>query len=64
MIQALPKTKPVTFTEFLQWKPENKRYELHKGVIFEMNQPLGYHEWIILFLNEIILSEYKRLFII
>ncbi|MBK1988210.1 Uma2 family endonuclease [Sphaerospermopsis aphanizomenoides BCCUSP55] len=61
MIQALPKTKPVTFTEFVEWKPENKIYELHNGVIFEMNQPLGYHEWIILFLNEIILSEYKRL---
>ena len=26
-----------------------------------MNQPLGDHEWIIIFLNDIIFSEYKRL---
>jgi Uma2 family endonuclease len=61
MIQSLPKTKPVTFTEFVEWKPENKRYELHNGIIIEMNQPLGFHEWIIIFLNDIIFSEYKRL---
>jgi Uma2 family endonuclease len=61
MIQALPKTKPVTFEEFVQWKPEGKYYELHNGVVVEMNQPLGDHEWIILFLNDIIFSEYKRL---
>ena len=51
MIQALPKTKSVTFEEFVQWKPEVKYYELHHGVIIEMNQPLGDHEWIIIFLN-------------
>ena len=61
MIQALPKTKPVTFEDFVQWKPEEKYYELHNGVVIEMNQPLGDHEWIILFLNDIIFSEYKRL---
>ena len=61
MIQALPKTKSVTFEEFVQWKPEGKYYELHHGVIIEMNQPLGDHEWIIIFLNDIIFSEYKRL---
>ncbi|WP_071188463.1 Uma2 family endonuclease [Trichormus sp. NMC-1] len=61
MIQALPKTKPVTFEEFVQWKPEGKYYELHNGVVVEMNQPLGDHEWIIIFLNDIIFSEYKRL---
>jgi Uma2 family endonuclease len=61
MMQTLPTQKTVTFAEFLECKPENKRCELHNGVIFEMNQPVGDHEWIILFLNEIILSEYKRL---
>ena len=39
--QALPKL--ITFAEFLDWKPENGRYELHKGVIIEM-QPTGKHE--------------------
>jgi len=42
MIQALKKT--VTFTEFIEWKPEDKRYELHYEVIIEMSQPIGYHE--------------------
>lgn len=61
MIQALPKTKPVTFEEFVQWKPEGKRYELHHGVIFEMAQPLGDHEDITSFLAEKITAEYLRL---
>ncbi|MBD2390630.1 Uma2 family endonuclease [Aphanizomenon flos-aquae NRERC-008] len=61
MIQALPKTKSVTFEEFVQWKPEGKYYELHHGVIIEMNQPLGDHEWIIIFLNRKINSESERL---
>ena len=34
MFQALP--EPVTFEEFLEWKPENGRYELRKGAIVEM----------------------------
>ncbi|BAZ32470.1 hypothetical protein NIES4074_49760 [Cylindrospermum sp. NIES-4074] len=61
MIQALPKTKSVTFEEFVQWKPEGKRYELHNGVIFEMAQPLGDHEDITSFLAEKITAEYLRL---
>jgi hypothetical protein len=28
MIQALPKKKPVTFEEFVQWKPEGCQYKL------------------------------------
>jgi len=40
-------TKPVTFEEFLDWKPENGRYELHNGGIVEMSQPLGRHEKVI-----------------
>jgi len=41
MIQALPKTKSVTFEEFVQWKPEGKYYELHNGVVVEIPQPPG-----------------------
>ncbi len=61
MIQVLPETKLVTFEEFVQWKPEGKMYELHNGVIIEMNQPLGQHEWIISFLIAKITLEYARL---
>jgi hypothetical protein len=25
--------QPVTFEEFAEWKPENRRYELHSGGI-------------------------------
>ena len=47
MVQTLP--KPVTFEQFIQWYPDTGiRYELHNGVIVEMNQPLGEHEFIIL----------------
>jgi Uma2 family endonuclease len=44
-----PLVEPVTFEEFLEWKPENGRYELHKGVIVEM-QPTGDHELVRAFL--------------
>jgi Uma2 family endonuclease len=44
MTQAIPKL--VTFEEFVDWLPENRRvrYELHKGEIVEMAQPVGDHE--------------------
>ncbi|MBD2411712.1 hypothetical protein FACHB389_24145 [Nostoc calcicola FACHB-389] len=42
MTQALPKI--VTFEEFVKWKPENERYELHNGIITKMPQPVGDHE--------------------
>lgn len=42
--------KVITFTEFLDWKPENGSYELHDGVIVEM-QPKGKHEEVIGFLS-------------
>ncbi len=42
-------TKPLTFTDFLEWKPDGKNIELHGGVIVEM-QPKGKHEEIIGFL--------------
>lgn len=60
MVETL--TKPVTFDEFIVFYPENgKRYELHDGVIIEMNPPVGEHEEIIGFLVEEIVTEYKRL---
>jgi len=61
MIQALPKTKSVTFEEFVEWKPEGKYCELHNGVIIEMAQPLGDHEDITGFLAERATAEYLRL---
>jgi Uma2 family endonuclease len=61
MVQSLAKTKPVTFEEFVQWKPEGRLYELHDGVIIEMPQPLGDHEDITSFLAEKIMVEYLRL---
>ncbi|MDF5724977.1 MAG: Uma2 family endonuclease [Rhizonema sp. PD37] len=51
MTQALPKTKLVTFEEFVKWKPESGHYELHDGVIVEMAQPLGEHEEVTGFLS-------------
>ncbi|MCC5617035.1 Uma2 family endonuclease [Nostoc sp. CHAB 5836] len=58
MFQALPKT--IAFEEFLNWKPDGDRYELHDGVIVEM-QPVGDHEEINGFLAGEITLEFKRL---
>lgn len=41
MIQSI--ANPLTFDEFLEWKPENGRYELHNGFIVEMPNPTGRH---------------------
>lgn len=59
MIQPLQ--KPITFAEFIEWKPDNKRCELHEGSIIEMSQPTGEHEDIIGFLAEKLTLEYVRL---
>ena len=59
MIQTA--TKPVTFEEFLDWKPENGRYELHNGGIVEMSQPLGGHEKVIGFSARKLTVEFDRL---
>ncbi len=40
----------MTFQEFLAWKPETERYELHDGVIVEM-QPTGPHERVVGLIN-------------
>lgn len=48
------------FSDFLAWKPEGNSYELHEGVIVEM-QPTGKHEEITGFLATELTLEYKRL---
>ncbi|MBW4687751.1 MAG: Uma2 family endonuclease [Komarekiella atlantica HA4396-MV6] len=55
-----PLVEPITFEEFLEWKPENGRYELHKGVIVEM-QPTGDHELVRAFLIRELNFEIRRL---
>ncbi|MEA5536066.1 Uma2 family endonuclease [Crocosphaera sp. XPORK-15E] len=47
---ALNATNLMTFAEFLDWNPENGRYELIEGVAVEM-QPTGKHEQVIAFLS-------------
>jgi Uma2 family endonuclease len=44
MLQTLPQI--TTFQKFVDWLPENSdvRYELHRGNIVEMTQPVGEHE--------------------
>ncbi|MHC5729138.1 MAG: Uma2 family endonuclease [Nostoc sp.] len=61
MTQAIPKL--VTFEEFVDWLPENRRvrYELHKGQIVEMAQPVGEHEEVKGFLARKVTVEFDRL---
>ncbi len=61
MTSAIPKSKLLTFAEFIEWKPNGGRYELHDGVIVEMPQPLGDHEDITGFLTLEIAVEIKRI---
>ena len=58
MVQSLPKT--TTFDEFIEWLPEDRRYELHEGKIIEM-QPTGKHEDIAGFLTQELTLEYARM---
>ncbi|KYC42117.1 hypothetical protein WA1_19155 [Scytonema hofmannii PCC 7110] len=51
----------ITFEEFVKWKPDSGRYELHDGVIVEMVQPTGDHEEIIGFLASELTAEFRRL---
>ncbi len=59
MTPTIPKL--TTFDEFLEWKPENRRYELHRGNIIEMSNPTGRHEEIIEFLQAEFVLESRRL---
>ena len=56
----LPDAQLMTFAEFIHWKPDNRRYELHHGSPIEM-QPTGDHEEVISFLNAVLLVEVHRL---
>ena len=58
MIQTI--SKLMTFDDFLEWKPENRRYELHNGVIVEM-QTTGKHEEVVDFLQTQLILETRRL---
>ena len=58
MIQSL--SKPLTFDEFIEWLPENRRYELHEGIVIEM-QPTGKHEDITSFLTQELTLEYMKM---
>lgn len=58
MVQAPPKL--LSFEEFLDWYPENGIYELHEGVVVEL-QPTGTHEKIAGFLQLEFGIEVRRL---
>ena len=58
MIQLL--SKLTTFDDFIEWLPEDRRYELHEGTIVEM-QPTGQHEDITSFLAQELTLEYMRM---
>ncbi|MEC4818004.1 MAG: Uma2 family endonuclease [Scytonema sp. PMC 1069.18] len=59
MTQTLRKL--ITFEEFVKWKPEGGRYELHDGVIVEMSQPTGDHEEVTGLLARKLTVEFDRL---
>ncbi len=56
----LPDAQLMSFAEFIDWKPDNCRYELHHGTPIEM-QPTGDHEEVIAFLHSALLLEVHRL---
>jgi Uma2 family endonuclease len=60
MTQTISKSETMTFEEFLDWYPEDKRFELIDGVIVEM-QPTGKHEEIVEFLQRKLIRETDRL---
>jgi Uma2 family endonuclease len=55
----LPHAQLMTFDEFIDWKPDNRRFELHRGTPIE-RQPTGTHEEIIAFLNSVLVLEIHR----
>lgn len=61
MQHLVAQTQLLTFGEFVEWKPDGSRYELHDGVPIPMPQPLGKHEDIASFLAEQLTAEYLRL---
>ncbi len=60
MTQSLPKL--LTFNEFIEWYPnDGRRYELHKGIIFEMPPLTGVHEKVVGFIARKLTVEFDRL---
>ena len=63
----LPDAQLMTFDEFIDWKPDNRRFELHHGTPIEM-QPTGDHVReaspqemeVISFLNSVFVLEVHR----
>jgi Uma2 family endonuclease len=53
---------PVKFADFLEWYPENGRYELINGCVVEM-QPTGKHEEVTDFLGISVIVESQRRYI-
>lgn len=51
----------MSFDEFLDWKPENGHYELHRGGVVEMPNPTGKHSEIAGFLAAELNFELRRL---
>lgn len=60
MSAMFPQTSLISFEEFVALKPDNRAYELHEGIPFEM-QPVGRHEEIVGFLTVNIAVEVGRL---
>ena len=56
----LPNAQLMSFDEFIEWKPENAKYELHNGTPIEM-QPTGDHEEVVEFLSTSLTLEAGRL---
>jgi Uma2 family endonuclease len=54
-----PLVERIKFEEFIECQPENGRYELHKGIIVEM-QPTGEHELVRAFLIRELNFEIRR----
>ncbi len=54
--------RPVTFDEFVEWYPENSefRYELRRGVIFQMPKPTGDHSKIAGFSHDELAFEIRQ----
>lgn len=55
----LPDAQLMTFAEFIDWKLDNRHYELHSGTPIEM-QPTGNHEESIACFNSALLIEIHR----
>ena len=53
-------TKPLTFAEFAEWKPEDRFYELHNEWVVKKLQPLGEHEEIVGFLSSELTLKFQK----